>query len=253
MTLPGAMKARRGPRAPRRLSTTRGILLAMVLAAVLPGLVLAADVAGQWGWLGVRIRDLSEQEMDEISQRHGIREGFGAMVVEVIEDTPAADAGMRAGDLVVAFRDRPTVDTRTLQRMVAGARVGDTVSITVLRRELGRRQLSVRLGPMPGPVVAERVAAEFGFLVRDPDAARELGGPRPTARPAVAVVLRGGAAEKAGLKAGDVLLEIDGHPVLTLEAVRQALAAVSIDAPLPLTVIRGDDQMSVVITRPRRP
>jgi serine protease DegS len=69
----------------------------------------------------------------------------------------------------------------------------------------------------------------------------------------VGVVLRGGAAEKAGLKAGDVLIEIDGHPVLTLEAVRQALAEVSIDAPLPLTVIRGDDQMSVVITRPRRP
>ena len=248
-----AIEAGTGPRARRRSSTARGILLALMLAVLLPGLALAADGAGQWGWLGVRIRDLSEQEMDEISQRHGLREGFGAMIVEVIEDTPAAGAGLRAGDLVVAFRDRPTVDTRTLQRSVAGARVGDTVSITVLRRELGRHQLSVRLGPMPGPVVAERVAAEFGFLVRDPDAARELGVTRPSGRPAVSAVLRGSAAETAGLKAGDVLLEVNGHPVLTVEAARQALTAVSLDASLPLIVIRGDEQMSVVITRPRRP
>ena len=64
--------------------------------------VSAADPV-QWAWLGVRIRDLSEQEMDEIATRHGIREGFGVVIVEVMEDTPAEKAGMQNGDLVVAF------------------------------------------------------------------------------------------------------------------------------------------------------
>ena len=70
----------------------------------------------RWAWLGVRIRDLSEQEMEEISQRYGLREGFGVVIVEVIKETPAAAAGLRTGDLVVAFSDRPVADTRSLQR-----------------------------------------------------------------------------------------------------------------------------------------
>jgi serine protease Do len=84
------------------------LLLALALLAP------AAEAATRWGWLGVRIRDLSEQEMEEISQRFGLREGFGAVIVEVINETPAAAAGLRTGDLVVAFSDRPVVDTRSL-------------------------------------------------------------------------------------------------------------------------------------------
>ena len=53
-------------------------------------LLLLLGAVGQtqavtWGWLGVRIRDLSEQEMDEISQKHGLREGFGVLIVEVVQ------------------------------------------------------------------------------------------------------------------------------------------------------------------------
>src|SRR3972149_10404557 len=106
-------------------------------AAGIPVLVawagLAAAAAG-WGWLGVRIRDLSEQEMEEISKAHGIREGFGAMIVEVIPDTPAEGAGLRSGDLVVALGNRPVGDTRTLQRFVASPGVGEKVGLAVLRR-----------------------------------------------------------------------------------------------------------------------
>src|SRR3972149_6824845 len=125
------------------------------VAAAAGGLVLMAwaglaAAAGGWGWLGVRIRDLCEQEMEEISKRHGIREGFGAMIVEGIPDTPAASAGLRSEDLVVALGDRPVVDTRALQRFVASAGVGETVALTVLRRDEGRRRLiPVRLAPMP--------------------------------------------------------------------------------------------------------
>jgi S1-C subfamily serine protease len=213
----------------------------------------AAESLHRWSWLGVRIRDLSEQEMDEISVKHGIREGFGAVVVTVIEETGAAAAGIRAGDLVVAFGDRPVVDTRTLQRLVAGTRIGETVSVTVLRRGEGRRRLAVSLGPMPEPVVAERVAAQFGFLVRDPDGQPGIGLAHPASRPAVSAVLRGSAAEAAGLRVGDILIEVNGRPVLTLDATQQALIAASLEAPLPLVVARDDERLSVLIERPRVP
>jgi serine protease Do len=224
----------------------RALLPLLLLLTLLPPL---ADAATRWGWLGVRIRDLSEQEMEDISKRFGLREGFGAVIVEVIKETPASEAGLRNGDLVVAFRDRPVVDTRSLQRAIAATTVGETVRLTVLRREEGRRPVQVKVGAMPDAVAAERVAAEYGFLVRDPEGQPELGGARPSAVPSVAAVLPRSRAERAGLQVGDVLTEVNGWPVLTLDAVREALLAAGADGPLPL-VIRRDQERILVTLEP---
>jgi len=220
--------------------------LFVVLGLVL-GLAAQAE-AVTWGWLGVRIRDLSEQEMDEISQKHGLREGFGVLIVEVLKETPAAQSGLATGDLVVAVRDRPVVDTRTLQRLVAATPVGEELPLTVLRRGDGRQRVSVRVGVMPEAAAADRVAIEFGFLVRDPEGQGDPGGPRPsTGSPAVAAVVPKGPAETAGLQIGDVLMEIDGRPVLTLDAARKALLAVALDKPLPLSVKRDEERLSFTL------
>ena len=222
----------------------RRALLAALLLVMLAGPDGVA-AATRWGWLGVRIRDLSEQEMEEISQKHGLREGFGAMIVEVMKETPAELAGLRSGDLVVAFKDRLVVDTRTLQRLVAAAGVGETVTLTVLRRELGRRPVEVRIGLMPDPVAADRVAAEFGFSVREPEPLAERAGARPPGVPAVAVVLPRTRADTAGLKVGDVLVEVNGAAVATVEAVREALLTVSENGPLPIVVQRNGDRVTL--------
>lgn len=216
---------------------------ALLLACLAP----PAETATRWGWLGVRIRDLSEQEMEDISKRFGMREGFGAVIVEVIKETPAAAAGLRNGDLVVAFRDRPVVDTRSLQRAIASTSVGETVRLTVLRTEEGRRPVQVKVGAMPDAMAADRVAAEYGFFVRDPEAQPELGGARPSVVPSVAAVLPRSRAERAGMQVGDVLTEVNGRPVVTLEAVREALLAAGPDGPLPLIVRRGQEQIAVTL------
>jgi serine protease Do len=233
-------------RAARRAVTTASLLLLLVTGA--DGMAAAS------GWLGVRIRDLSEQEMNDISQKHGLREGFGAMIVEVIKDTPADAAGLRAGDLVVAFKDRLVVDTRTLQRFVAATGVGETVTVTVLRREQGRRPVQVLIGTMPEAVAAERIAAEYGFLLRDPEAQPELGGARLPAGPvAVAAVLPKSRAEASGLQVGDVLIEINGRPVGSLDAAREALLGVGRPGPLTLVVRRDRDRLSFVVRDPQIP
>ena len=222
----------------------RGLLALLLVGALLAP---AAQAGPRWGWLGVRIRDLSEQEMEEISKRFGLREGFGAVIVEVIKETPAAEAGLRIGDLVVAFRDRPVVDTRSLQKAIASTTVGETVPLTVLRREEGRQPVQVKVGVMPASVAAERVAAEYGFLVRDPETQAEPGGARPPAVPSVAAVLPRSRAERAGLQVGDVLTEVNGRPVVTLDAVREALLAAGPDGPLPLVVRRDRERVPVTL------
>jgi len=223
---------------------TRALVsLALLLAVLAP----PAAAATRWGWLGVRIRDLSEQEMEDISKRFGMREGFGAVIVEVIKETPAAAAGLRNGDLVVAFRDRPVVDTRSLQRAIASTAVGETVRLTVLRPEEGRQPVQVQVGAMPDAMAADRVAAEYGFLVRDPEGQPELGGARPSAVPSVAAVLPRSRAERAGVQVGDILAEVNGRPVVTLAAVREALLAAGPDGPLPLILRRDQEQIAVTL------
>jgi len=204
------------------MSAARQVLAA--LALVLLGLTAAAE-ARTWSWLGVRIRDLSEQEMEEVSKRHGIREGFGVVVVDVMEDTPAARAGMRNGDIVVALEGRPVTDTRLL---------------------------AVRLVSMPRPVAGERIAAEFGFLLREADGARETGIrlQSSTAAPFVTVVLRGSAAQKAGLEVGDVILQINEQPVVTRDAVQETLSDVPLDRTLRLTVLREGRHVGLSLAGP---
>jgi S1-C subfamily serine protease len=223
-----------------------------VAAAVLLALLLGAGAvdARPWAWLGVRIRDLSEQEMDELATKHGIREGFGVVVVDVMTDTPAARAGVKSGDIVVAFEDRPVTETRALQRLIATAPVERDVRLTVLRAD-GRRALPVRLVAMPRPVAGERVAAEFGFVLREADGPQpELGARRPpvaSTTPVISLVVKGSPAARAGLEVGDVILQVDDAPVVTRDAAREALADISPERPLRLTVRRDDRRLALEI------
>jgi S1-C subfamily serine protease len=218
----------------------------IVFACMLVALVVSEVDARPWSWLGVRIRDLSEQEMEEISARHCVREGFGVVVVEVLADTPAARAGLQNGDVVVAFGDRPVVETRLLQRLIAAAPTTEETRLTVLRPE-GRRLVSVRLAPMPRPVAGDRVAAEFGFVVREPEAAEAAGQLSSQTAPSVAVVLPNSPAEKAGLQTGDVIFQVEERPVVTREAAREALADASPERPLRLAVRRGPSQLTLTL------
>ncbi len=226
----------------------RRILRSLLAGLLLVAVAASAVDAAQWAWLGVRIRDLSEQEGDEISKRHGLREGFGVLIIEVMEGTPAEKAGLKNGDLVVAFEDRPVTETRLLQRLIASAGPGRDVRLTILRAE-GRRRLDVKLASMPRSVVGDRIGAEFGFVLREPDTAAPSAlsvGTLPT----VAVIVPRSPADRAGLEVGDTILQVGERAVLTREEMREALADASLEAPLRLTFARGSNRLSVTLRPP---
>ncbi len=222
----------------------------LVLALGLVVAVASAADARTWSWLGVRIRDLSETEMDDLSARHGIREGFGVVIVEVMADTPAARGGMRSGDIVVAFNGRPITETGLLQRLISQAPLDRDVRLTVLR-PAGRVPLSFRLVTMPRLIAGEKIAAVFGFVLQDAGGQSELTGPRPsTGTPAVTFVVRASAAEKGELAVGDVILQVNDRAVLTRDAVREALSDVPPDEPLRLTVRRAELHVTLTLPAP---
>jgi len=220
--------------------TTRTVV---VLCALLLALVGDAIAARPWAWLGVRIRDLSEQEMDEISKAHGIGEGFGVFIVDVLAETPAARAGLKNGDVVVAFEGRPVTETRLLQRLIATASPETEIKLVVLRRD-GRRAVPVRLVSMPRDVAGDRVAALFGFFLREPPATE---GAVTAGTPVVAAVERRSVAERGGLRADDVVLQVNDRPVLSREATREALADATPERPLRLVVRRDAERVTLTL------
>jgi serine protease Do len=217
-------------------------------AATLVVLLLASGVSAgeQWGWLGVRIRDLTEQEMEEIARKVGLREGYGVLIAQVMKETPAESSGLREGDLVVAIDGRPIVETRSLQRLVGATPAGRELGVVVLR-EKDRQEVRVRVGRMPAEAVADRVASEFGFYVRDVGEERTAGVAESRTPVVVGVAERTSAAE-AGLRAGDRILAVNAVEVDTLDAFRRQLQEVYLRDAVRLRVDREGE--SLVLTLP---
>ncbi|MGH7359044.1 MAG: PDZ domain-containing protein [Candidatus Rokuibacteriota bacterium] len=213
------------------------------------GLVLAASGAAageQGGWLGVRIRDLTEPESEELTKRLGIREGYGVLIAQVMKDTPAEAAGMRDGDLVVAIDGRPIVETRALQRLVGSAPAGRVVALVVVR-EQERQELRVQVGRMPPDAVADRLTFEFGFYVRDGAEERAAPPPPDLRTPVVAGVAERSSAARGGLRVGDRILAVNDTEVATVEDFRRRTQELYLRDPLRLRVAREGEPLTVTL------
>jgi serine protease Do len=92
------------------------------------------------GWLGVRIQEVTEDVADAI----GMDNAAGALVTDLPEG-PAAEAGIKAGDVIVSFDGKTVDDTRQLVRIVGNAEVGKTVRVVVFR-DGNTKTLKVTLG-----------------------------------------------------------------------------------------------------------
>lgn len=95
------------------------------------------------GWLGVKIQPVT----DEIAESLGLKRTQGALVLEVNDDSPAKEAGVLEGDVILRFNGERIKEMRQLPRLVAEAKVGSESKLTVWRD--GReKQLSITLGEL---------------------------------------------------------------------------------------------------------
>ena len=176
------------------------------------------------GWLGVKIQPVTQDIADSL----GLIEARGAMVTDV-PTGPAADAGMKAGDVITSFGGGEVKDPRDLVRRVADAPVGEAVDVTVqragepveLKVTLGRRELAEGGGASGGQVDSAAGSAQdvMGMTVAPltPEIAAELGVSRDMQGLVVQSVDPKGAAADKGLSAGDVITEVGQQPVTTIE------------------------------------
>jgi serine protease Do len=208
------------------------------------------------GWLGVAIQDVT----DELARSFGVREREGVLIADVIKGGPAEQAGVRPGDVVIEFNGSKIKEVPDLQRRVANITPGQTVKLTVVR-DKQRVSVSVAVGEMPGEdkavAAVERETEGLGMQVEAlaGDAAERLGLPFSQGL-IVTDVASGGPADRAGLRRGDVILEVDRGRVMDVTGLKRALAAAPAGATVLLYVHRpgeGGRNQYLVLERGPQP
>ena len=167
------------------------------------------------GWLGVSIQPVSAA----VAEAFELDAPNGALVGYVEPNSPAAEAGLATGDVVVAVDGQPVEEMGDLRLMIASAGPNTTVDLTVVRD--GQEQsLSVTLDELSGgqgdvqpSPTSDQVL--HGIEVQDltPQLSRQFGLPRGTAGVLVADVAPDSTASRAGLSRGDVILEVSRRTV----------------------------------------
>ena len=99
------------------------------------------------GWLGVTIQDLT----DEMAESLGLNLEGGAIVTELLEDSPALEAGIKRGDIVISLNGKSVEDATKLTRMV-GALIANSKNKFVVVRNGKRKTISVKVGERPDNV-----------------------------------------------------------------------------------------------------
>lgn len=163
------------------------------------------------GWFGVSIQEVTPG----LAKQFGLKKATGALVSETISGTPAAKAGIEAGDVILEFNGKKVKDATTLRHIVAATKVGKRVKVRIVRNKKVKivyatitelpKQMARKSGEQNGSAAGTALA---GIKVRNLTAeiASQLGVDPNTAGVLVGNVEVGTPAEKAGLQPGDIIL-----------------------------------------------
>ena len=201
------------------------------------------------GWLGVVIQAISP----DLAEEFELEDQKGALVSRVLPEGPADAADMARGDVIVSFDGEAVDEWRDLPRLVAMTPVEKQVDIDVIRKGK-RKTLSVTVGEKESDVQRERPVqpaegpTQLGLRLQDmtPELARKLGVEEQSGV-VITAVEPGSAAEVAGLRRRDVILEVDRESTQSTEEVRARLEAA--DDSILILIRRGDATLFVPVKR----
>ncbi len=194
--------------------------IAFAIPASLAGPVVAKLQAKGYvdrGWLGVQIQELT----DDLASSFGLAEPAGALVVSVVEDSPADRGGLQAGDIILRYDGEAVERMRDLPRLVADTPAQSGVTLDIWRGGAARA-IPITIGMAPRPVVAAalddtgatakpQLGINLSALTDDLRARFRLS---PEAHGVVVTaVMPGSPAAQKGLRAGDLIKRVGADSV----------------------------------------
>jgi serine protease Do len=222
----------------------KGIGFAIPIDAVrdvLPQLVATGHVAR--GRLGVLIQGMD----DDLAKALGMDRPHGALVERVEPGAPAEKAGIKSGDVIVAVDGRDVSRSEDLPRIIARRVPGSRVKLTVVRDKT-TREVDATLAKLEGEASPSEAAPAGPGTASGERSALGIAVDEQDGRVVVARVATDGPAD-GKLRPGDVIEELDHHPVTSAGDLAAKVRAAPSDRPVLLRVKRGDQSQYVAIRR----
>lgn len=192
------------------------------------------------GFLGVQIQSLNR----DMAQAMGLDRAKGALVTGFVSGSPAEKSDLQPGDIIIAANGHPITESADLPQTVGVLPPGSEVRLDVLTK--GKiHTVSIKLAALPQHTPTriqsmkshDLIVEDFGLLLTDDGGTIRVKAVEPNSP-----------AAKAGLAVQDVLLELNQHPLNSLDAAQTAFQAASKDKPNAVLLRRGDLQQYVALS-----
>ena len=196
------------------------------------------------GWLGVSIQEINQ----DLAKEFGAADTNGALVADVLDDSPAAKAKLQRGDIITAYNRTPIKDPTHLRSMVADTPPETTVTVTVLR-DKHIKDVKMTVGELPKEMAQASRSdsgsgrgdhALAGVTVEALPDRQGRQGRKESAGVLVSEVEPDSAADQAGLKTGDIIREINRKPVRTVQDFERLVNELEPKARALLLITRGN-------------
>ena len=191
------------------------------------------------GWLGVSIQTVNH----DLARSFAMDKPRGALVASVAENGPAKAAGLKAGDVIVSYDGKPIDSASELPLAVGATMPGARAKLEVIR-DGKPKTLELKVGALPSEEKVQLGANEpadgAGLNVTVAELTRQDKKQLGVDHGVVVKEVAAGAAARAGVRPGDVILQIDGKQVNDVAALRAAVSGLRKDKPAALLVKRGE-------------
>jgi serine protease Do len=190
------------------------------------------------GWLGVLIQRVDR----DLAESFGLDRATGALITQVLADSPAEKGGLEEGDIILKFNGRAIDLSSDLPHIVGRTKAESTVDVEIVRN--GKPEtLAVMIGLLPdreeriGRVNGAPTQNRWGLIVEDvPTQLREH---LSIAQGVVVSRVAAGPAQEAGMRRGDIVTNIDGDKIRDANAFAVKLRELPANVPVPVRLVRN--------------
>jgi serine protease Do len=197
------------------------------------------------GWLGVVIQEVSK----DLAESFGLDKAAGALVAQVVPNSPAASAGIENGDIITRINGRDIYLSSDLPHQVGRLVAGENATLDVVRNGK-RKKVTVTIGVLPdsgamelaqNPATAERLSNSLGVLVTDlSDRQRKDVGDGVMVKE-----VRRGPASMAGLINGDIITMIYGEQIHSVAEFDKVVNNLPKNRSVPMRIVRRGTAMFI--------
>jgi len=204
------------------------------------------------GWLGVSIQDITPA----LAKEFGLKNSKGSLVTDIMPDSPAGKSDLKRGDVIVAFAGHNIDNSSHLRNIVARTAVGTKASVKIVR-DKKEKEIFVTLSEQPKEIAErgeekekESELGSYGIAVQDvtPEMAEQFNLDPKEKGVLVVQVEEGSLAEEAGLREGDLIIEVNRKLVSDLKSYERLFTKIKKDAPVLFLINRQGNRFYLTLT-----